>query len=123
MAPDDWEARTSLVEEEDDEEVMAQEDGGARMRTCVALQGRLPSSGGLEHMARVAAGSQAAARRRKGGGGGGDLKKTRQRRPVRDPWGGAWLAAAGAQVRSAAAWCGWAAEREGRKPKIDSLDS
>jgi hypothetical protein len=85
MAPDDWEARTSLVEEEDDEEVMAQEDGGARMRTCVALQGRLPSSGGLERMARVAAGSQAAARRRKGGGG--DLRKTRQRLPVRDPWG------------------------------------
>jgi hypothetical protein len=22
-----------------------------------------------------------------------------------------------------AAWCGWAAEGEGRKPKIDSLDS
>jgi hypothetical protein len=51
MAPDDWEARTSLVEEEVDEEVMVQEDGGARMRTRAALQGRLSSGGGLERTA------------------------------------------------------------------------
>jgi hypothetical protein len=87
MAPDDWEARAPLVEEEVDKEVMAQEDGGARMRTRAALQGWLSSGGDLERTARVAAGSQAAARRRKGGGNGGDLKKTRRRRPVRDPWG------------------------------------
>jgi hypothetical protein len=130
------------MEEEVNEEVMAQEGGTARMRTRAALQGGLPSggglertahardpagglpsSGGLERTARVATGSQAAARRRKGGGGGDDLKKTWQRRPVRDPWGrvvgggGSADALSGGLVRLGSG------RRERRKPKIDSLDS